>query len=1777
MLANKRKTMSKKPLFLCALMIFMTLQPVIANTIAPNDSIESNGQTSILSVDGYVSTKFSSVGDSVEIFALTRGHSYSNSGSTNTIVTADILHYPENDPIGVITQGETPSSPVVIDTVVMQPIGIHDNDSSTLVWEGEYVIPINALGGVYGASITAEEGALRATDNPTQIPDLLIGEIEKVLTAIDTTWDTANPTMDIKAVFDNLNSSGSDAGGWVNWVNQASRQPGIGESGQLWSNMINAGYNNYELDSGAKFLESLMQFLESSDLDAGMAFLTGLMTYGNEFPLPQTVNDFQAVADYLGSFDPIENFTRFSGTDDFSAAYDAMLGSNEWASLEAALDNLANNTKVFESFQTVLQNIALLSVSIHPEALIDGVEAWIAPLRDGDFDNMTPFQKLVSSWSEMEVTFQDLDGDDVPDEIIWEYELLLNTTEGLQWQAKMDTTYPYISAGFDDFNSFDVEILDILIATTEDPAWNVASDAVAEFSSWVRNFTLDIDLDWEYDYESSEEDENDEGDGGGDGEDNDQWQDVFFENLDPIQNSLYDKHVLDLGFELYFDLDGDYHPPTDYPDSFNITATRSDGTQIILELTRDGDWDRQYVSRYTAPTLELDTLTFSQPMDTYNPPCKVSGECFVDRAELDIIQLRPSLLETMPVEVLDEIFLVSAIGVLVDQDETIQVGQPLTINSTTYDAVTGAISGADIDTAILRISPGLAESAVSTLSAEGELTITTSNPSTLSASYSSSDIDGVFSVEIETRGEDQQGRDLSEDQFSFQGYISEDSNDGTGWDLSSTINALPYDQRGVATITSEATTNSGLNLQITEEIVLPSSPGCTISKASQEGDYEVRVGWKYGYFSQNGVEFERTDLSSIDVDWGDGTSQTIGASPPDWSELSDESWTTDAHTYSSTDGIDEYTITMDYNFIHSVVRTQQFVFKEYQGIEKSDEEGNTWYDGYVESEEEWSYCQLNGREETYTPGPSIINEFITDGPFEVMAQQISTSDSFGKASLTITPPHTGVYASIVQSKITRPSDGETLTGIGLNIGAATQGIISLSGMDVIDHFAGLPVYAANVSASGLQTVNIDATGLLGQNHKVTIALTPLDLSIPFPDAPSEIWSDADTNDLQFTETDDTRAQELRFEAPLSLIAATSFATSNEGEVENQLSPLALHIGLVLTNPEELDISGSLGPGQTTNIALDANLEQATRMLAVASPSQGFDTATIDFSTISELIWDEGVRDETGWIAAEEKMQRYCENIETWSYSDWDENTQQESTRVVIRVVHESEIHPYMPYLTPSPSPDNMQLFDSDGNEIQPLQTSDSSSGSSETTLIYDSSNWQEGQSFAFETNTEYASTFEFEMQWEDGELRPDNINENAGCNDDYDLTDGEIFDIFDQYVGRLSSIAWGQGSSADLKLPYLSSPLSEYTVIGVAQQGSGSSATLVSAISTTLSETNPEPPELQNLSLVFTPQDPSPGDIVLVTITDEDNNPVEGLSITLVRQNQTLSSLLSDENGQGSFAIPLGTIVVRVSGGQFYPVEFTIVVSEDGIDDGSLPGDMDGDGVGDLLDAFPNDPTEWTDTDSDNIGNNADTDDDSDGLLDVDEISSEPQTNPLEADSDGDGYCDGQIPVQSICIEGDVFPTDSTEWKDSDGDGIGDNSDETPFGDVNDPVNQTENQSNNSNQTTETDSSDQGEDTSDSTSGNMLVIGGSIAIAVIVIIIGLVLFVRGRGEPESNKWLESDDSLFDDPGPTRNPPSKPPVTERGEFIDGYEAVEYPPGTGLWFYRDPDSGQWIEWR
>ncbi len=72
-----------------------------------------------------------------------------------------------------------------------------------------------------------------------------------------------------------------------------------------------------------------------------------------------------------------------------------------------------------------------------------------------------------------------------------------------------------------------------------------------------------------------------------------------------------------------------------------------------------------------------------------------------------------------------------------------------------------------------------------------------------------------------------------------------------------------------------------------------------------------------------------------------------------------------------------------------------------------------------------------------------------------------------------------------------------------------------------------------------------------------------------------------------------------------------------------------------------------------------------------------------------------------------------------------------------------------------------------------------------------------------------------------------------------------------------------------------------------------------------------------------------------------------------------------------------------------------------------LKADTDGDGISDKIDVFPLDKTEWRDTDHDGIGDNKDPDIDGDGILNQDEIS-KYGTNLANPDTDGDGVSDGQ-------------------------------------------------------------------------------------------------------------------------------------------------------------------------
>ncbi|MBR9728016.1 hypothetical protein ACFOD0_03275 [Shewanella intestini] len=125
--------------------------------------------------------------------------------------------------------------------------------------------------------------------------------------------------------------------------------------------------------------------------------------------------------------------------------------------------------------------------------------------------------------------------------------------------------------------------------------------------------------------------------------------------------------------------------------------------------------------------------------------------------------------------------------------------------------------------------------------------------------------------------------------------------------------------------------------------------------------------------------------------------------------------------------------------------------------------------------------------------------------------------------------------------------------------------------------------------------------------------------------------------------------------------------------------------------------------------------------------------------------------------------------------------------------------------------------------------------------------------------------------------------------------------------------------------------------------------------------------------------------------------------------------------------------------------------------------DSDNDGIGDNADAFPTDPTETVDTDNDGVGNNADAfptdptetaDSDNDGVGDnADAFPTDP-TETVDSDNDGVGDNADAFPTDptetvdtdndGVGDNADAFPTDPTETVDSDNDGVGDNADAFP-------------------------------------------------------------------------------------------------------------------------------------
>lgn len=136
------------------------------------------------------------------------------------------------------------------------------------------------------------------------------------------------------------------------------------------------------------------------------------------------------------------------------------------------------------------------------------------------------------------------------------------------------------------------------------------------------------------------------------------------------------------------------------------------------------------------------------------------------------------------------------------------------------------------------------------------------------------------------------------------------------------------------------------------------------------------------------------------------------------------------------------------------------------------------------------------------------------------------------------------------------------------------------------------------------------------------------------------------------------------------------------------------------------------------------------------------------------------------------------------------------------------------------------------------------------------------------------------------------------------------------------------------------------------------------------------------------------------------------------------------------------------------------------------------------------------DTDSDGIPDLTDTDDDNDGLLDIDEFVM--KTDPLDSDTDGDNVDDGT----------DQFPLNSREWEDTDGDKIGNNADldddEDGYPDSIDAY--------------PTDPSRHSKDAGDDNS--YLILGLIGIIIVVVLIIAMWMYIKNKRAEEEKMELE---------------------------------------------------------
>lgn len=1475
--STRRRTVA-----IACLMLLASATPLLM----PAGAVTTSDSDSTLRIDAWVEEKAAGVGDTVTIRAQTEGD------SAAALVTASILWF-DMDALDSVLNRQIPDiDPVEADLVSLQKDGTWGDISN---WSGTWTVPINANGGLYAADVVLLDGAHSVHDNMTQISGEIIEGIEEVLQELhDLHSDTIAPTIEeVRDLLQDMQDNVTSRGGWSDFVADGTDSAPVGDltggSRALWADMISAGEANESLAGGAEFLEALMAFSESDDMTGLHASLMAILLYLAELPVPEEIEDFDDLADYLELLDPMQNLTRMEGTDDISDAWESLTGSSDWAAMESAIDDLELGERPFAAFQTLVTALGNLVGSTDVEDLIGAAEAWVE-MAEGD--NATPLQALIGTLegglSDVCIGVTDEFGDCLGD-TKWAFKFLMeDTTEGAAWQAWIETNEAHVSDTFDDIEGMLFGIVREVMEMAEDEAaLEQVEDAANGFGTWMDGVQGEADYEvWFDDGEVETDDEEEEVE-----------TLTFFssryhysEYRVCLEASDWSNPDAEVTATLY-EIDGSTSTEVDsvtvtqdnaacwYDEYEDDSLGREDPEQAMLEADEIGDFE--YEVELTVPA-------------NYSGYVKLVSDVDV------------GLMEIMGFEQMDEAFIVSSLGVLVEAPPFASTSDTVGVDVLLYGGA-GALSGAEADITVARVSPQLGEA--------GELDLWFDVNDMGSSVQLASDVETeltVSGVSWEVEGplsfwwddwEEEGGVDDSGDLF-----------EGTG----STFSFNPSEP-GMYMATMEVETDEGLTGMAFREFLVGDHENCDTADINSDGQSFVSVNWNSVLFEEDGWP-QGEDLQNVTIDWGDGNVSVHNGTDSAWME--GNGWSnSDSHDYSMS-GLNTSNpvfVSLTFHLVDGSSHgwTASIMLEEY-----SQEHFNNGFEGHC-----WLDSDSNSE-----PGPGFVEFMIDEGPLEIITEQVITTDANGGASLTYTPTHPGIYVVLVMGEVTNTAGAN---GIGAGVTMVTEASLAITGLTSVGTFSGLPVYRNSAALGSSVNLTGTATGLdAAEAHNLEFGTVALDLSEVFPGVEGAFWGSEDEADVDLDAGTSAGSASLTFDAPLQLLAVS--VNDPEANDEGGDFPLAARAGLVLSGDEDVTLvtTDDVGPGQTaTFTASHGGGGTVERVLALAAPAEGIDGSSVDLNGITGFLYRNSRAEMQGleWWA-DETPDEMCHEIEVEVYTNTEGGT-------VLDVTITAWLHDI--------NAGNLTVTSENGTLIAPTDT------------------WNDGTQDSW--NAEYAlepGIYTIGTSTGDVEVRIEDPGDDWSEYIDLDTCEDDFASAFDELFGDLGSVAWALGDEADLRLPTLAAPDRTYAVIGLVQVELSNGDTVVAIASAAQATVpNPAPPELHNLTVSWSPLVPQVGSTVVVTVLNG-TTPVPDLSALLYKDGVLQLSLLTDDGGQVDFTMPSGTLTVYISGGGFNAFEFTIVdgIPNVPVDNSTTPGDNGTNGTNGT------DGSGGTDGDSDSSG-----------------------------------------------------------------------------------------------------------------------------------------------------------------------------------------------------------------